>query len=94
MELAVIFFITVMGLGNEINQNNEQIAELETRTMLQQKWIEDLEYWNDEQDQELSRQEMQDLKMVGAHSAFYAGQQLTNDSTAEAIERILKQIEQ
>ena len=50
MELAVIFFITVMGLGNEINQNNERIAELETRTMLQQKWIEDLEYWNEDQD--------------------------------------------
>jgi archaellum component FlaC len=31
MEVALIFFITVVGLGNEINKSNDRINELETQ---------------------------------------------------------------
>jgi len=93
MELAVIFFLTVAGLGNEINKTNDRVDALETQVQLQDKWIQDLENWNAEQDEEAQIHYMMSLKLAAAHSAFYAGQQLENDKINMQIEQILKDLQ-
>lgn len=100
MELAVIFFITVMGLGNEIHKSNDKIELLEYQVKLQEKWIIDLENWsadqelmNEAQDENMEQQYLMALKLAGAHSAFYAGQQLKNNEVSMQIEQILRDLE-
>ena len=101
MELAVIFFITVMGLGNEINKSNDKIELLEYQVNLQEKWIIDLENWNEDQDMMNEAQDetieshyLMALKLAAAHSAFYAGQQLKNTDMSMQIEQILLDLEE
>lgn len=71
MEFALIFFLTVMGLGNEIEKNNVEIDQLQ---------------------KEVAQLDQQFLKLAGSHSAFYASQQLVNDATKEAIEKVVKEV--
>lgn len=96
MEIAVIWLLSMIAVGEQVNDSNQRVEALETQVQLQQKWIEDLENWNADQDYLIDEVNEQDrlstLSQAGAHSAFYAGQQLINTETQMQIEQILKDL--
>ena len=86
MEIAVLWFLSMVALNTEIEKNKADITELQVEVVLNQKWISDLEKWN-------SDLETTAIKQAAAHSAFYAGQQSKNDAAQDDIELLESRIE-
>ena len=87
MEIVAIWFLSMVALGNEIDKNANTIVKLEQEVVLNEKWIKDLETWN-------ANLENQAVKQAGAHSSFYAGQQLKNVKINKTIDYLNKKIDQ
>lgn len=59
MEVAVIWFLSMIAMGSEINNQQAQIDQLSEEVELNNKWIHDLENWNDDQDQAIIELQVQ-----------------------------------
>lgn len=79
MEIAVLWFLSMVAINTEVENNKATIMELEQEVALNEKWIKDLEEWN-------SHLESMGIKTAAAHSAFYAGQQIKNDDIGDRID--------
>ncbi len=81
MEIAVLWFLSMVAINTEVENNKATIMELEQEVIINQKWIKDLENWN-------SDLEATVIKQAAAHSAFYAGQQIKNDDIGDRIDLV------
>ena len=101
MEVAIIWFLSMVVMNVEIENGQERIndltaevfslevdnAELENQIELNGKWIRDVENWNEDL-------ETQDLRQATAHSAFYARQKLDNKIIEDVIRSIEERVDQ
>jgi hypothetical protein len=81
MEIAVLWFLSMVAINTEVENNKATIMELEQEVALNEKWIKDLEEWN-------SDLEAMGIKTAAAHSSFYAGQQIKNDDIGDRIDML------
>ena len=79
-------------MGNEIDQQQLQIETMAHQYEQNQKWIKDLEIWVFDVNTKLQVLEGTSISQAGAHSSFYAGQQAKNKEMREAIEAVVKQV--
>jgi len=79
MEIAVLWFLSMVAINTEVENNKATIMELEQEVALNEKWIKDLEKWNGDL-------EAMGIKTAAAHSSFYAGQQIKNDDIGDRID--------
>lgn len=79
MEIAVLWFLSMVAINTEVENNKATIMELEQEVALNEKWIKDLEEWN-------SDLEAMGIKTAASHSALYAGQQIKNDDINDRID--------
>jgi len=79
MEIAVLWFLSMVAINTEVENNKATIMELEQEVALNEKWIKDLEEWN-------SDLESMGIKTAASHSALYAGQQIKNDDINDRID--------
>ena len=89
MELVLLFFMYVAG------SQDVRITELEQQNALQNKWIIDLENWNDEQEDKLTKQELFDYSLAGEIAAEHASNERTDrlqDLVAIEQRKIIDQI--
>ena len=87
--VILVFFMTIVGL------QDGRINQLEEQTQLQDKWIVDLENWNDEQDEALTQQELMDYRMAGEIASAHATNERTNrlqDVADQELRLIINQI--
>ena len=86
MEIAVLWFLSMVAINTEVESNKATIMELKQEVALNQKWIGDLEEWN-------SVLESMGIKTAAAHSSFYAGQQIKNDDIGDRIDLLEDRME-
>ena len=79
MEIAVLWFLSMVAMGNEVEKTNESVRMLEAEVIT-------LQIQNDIIFDTLEDHEQTILKTAGAHSAFYAGQQVKNENFEQSIE--------
>ena len=86
MEIAVLWFLSMMAMDNEIQKTNENVRMLETEVVtlqLQQETILDT----------LEDHEITIVKTAASHSAFYASQQLKNEGYEEDINLLNQKVD-
>ncbi len=86
MEIAVIWFLSMMAMDTEIKKQQVHIDELVAQSIVQQ--IEIVEI-----NKVLESHETTLLKTAAAHSALYANQQLENAATQDELEILESRIE-
>ena len=79
MEIAVLWFLSMVAMGNEVEKTNESVRMLEAEVIT-------LQIQNDIIFDTLEDHEKTILKTAGAHSAFYAAQQIKNENFEQSIE--------
>ena len=65
MELILIWFLTFVAMGEEIKANDQEILQLQDNIIILEKRIQ--------------QNDTTILKLSGAHSSFYANQQIFNE---------------
>lgn len=78
MELVVIWFISMVAIGEEIKANDAEIELLQLELA--------------ELQANVHQNNTTILKLAASHSAFYAKQSLINEQTANTIDMIVKDI--
>ena len=86
MEIAVLWFLSMVAMNTEIESNKAAVEELQVEVIINQKWIKDLENWNNDLEATV-------IKQAAAHSAFYAGQQLKNEGYEEDINLLNQKVD-
>ena len=86
MEVIVLWFLSMVAMNTEIESNKAAIEELQVEVIINQKWIKDLENWNNDLEATV-------IKQAAAHSAFYAGQQIKNDDIGDRIDLVEDRME-
>ena len=86
MEIAVFWLLSMMAMSGEIEKANTNIELLEAEVIT-------LQIQNDIVFDTLEDHETTIIKTAGAHSAFYAGQQVKNDDYEESINLLNQKIE-
>lgn len=86
MEVIVIWFLSMVAMDTEIQKQQAVIDELSAQSIVQQ--IEIVEI-----NKVLESHEATILKTAGAHSAFYANQQIKNEEYEEGMGLLNQKIE-
>lgn len=86
MEIAVLWFLSMVAMGNEVEKTNESVQMLEAEVIT-------LQIQNDIVFDTLEDHETTIIKTAAAHSSFYAAQQVKNEQYEQSIERLEESIE-
>jgi hypothetical protein len=85
MEVIVFWFLSMAAMNSEIEKTNGQVRLLEAEVIT-------LQIQNDIVLDTLEDHEHTILKTAGAHSSFYAGQQLKNETFKESIDLLIEEL--
>ena len=79
MEIAVIWFLSMVAMNTEIEKNKTSIDNLNAEVIM-------LQLENPNINEQLANHEQAIIDTAGSHSSFYARQQINNDTYEDSIE--------